>query len=190
MTTWVCSCGSSASAPANAPCCGVAVGGRDHILSLLLDDLAVIATTHQPSPAPSNRTSNAQPRACARPRSTHAATDPRRPHDRHRLRGTERHIDPTAPGAVRAGRSQPPARRGVPALHQRNEVGAIDGAAGSIPRRASVSGSVSQRPGLRQLPVGHQVLVALLRGDRLPIEVARVSTTAPGADARSAHHNK
>ena len=64
------------------------------------------------------------------------------------------------------------------------------GASGSIPSRASVSRIRQPAAGrLGQLPVGREVVVALLGRDRLALQVARVAATPPGTDAGCAHHH-
>ncbi len=131
----------------DTPCGGVAVGRRDHVLRMLLDDLAVIATTHH-----RNALLQVADRTLDRPRMRRLdlltlPRIPERPHDRHRLRRAERYVNPAATVPVSPGRTEPLAAARVAAFHQRNELGTVTGADPSIPRRASVSGSESHRPG-------------------------------------------
>ncbi len=100
----------------------VPVGGRDQILRGLLDDLGPVAAANDRHPL-----TQIADRALDRPRvrCLDLLTLPRvtqRPHDRHRLRGAERHIDPATPRTVRARPAQPPAGPRVPAIHQRDEI--------------------------------------------------------------------
>ena len=154
----------------------VAVGGRDHILRVLLDDLAVVAAAHH-----RHRLGQVAHRSLDRPgvRGLDLLALPRvaqRPHDRHGLRRAERHVDPAAAAAVGARRAQPRAGAGVAALHQRDEVRALD-------RRVRVDPEPRERLGigqpaagrLGQLPVGREVVVAALGRDRLALQVAGVA---------------
>ena len=91
----------------DTPGCRVAVGGRDHILRVLFDHLAVVAATHDRHPL-----LQVADRSLDRPgvRRFDLLALPRiaqRPHDRHRLRRAERHVDPTAAVAVCTRRTQP-----------------------------------------------------------------------------------
>ena len=69
-----------------------------------------------------------------------------RPHRRDRLRGAERQVDPAAPGAVApARRSHRPLRGWRPSISAMKSGPST--APPSMPRRASVSGEASHRPG-------------------------------------------
>ena len=157
----------------------VPVLGRDHVLGVLLHDLAVVAAAH-------HRHLLAQIRDALLDgpgvRGLDLLALPRiaeRPHDRHGLRGAERHVDPAAPAAAGARPTQPLARLRVAAFHQRDEVRALDRLArlDPEPRERLRVGEPPAR-GLRQLAVRGQVVVAALGRDRLALQVARVAATS------------
>ena len=173
----------------HSPGRGVLVGSRDHVLGLLFDHLAVVAAADHGDPLlqVSHRALDR-----LRVRGLDLRALPRvteRPHDRHGLRGAERHVDPAATRAVRARRPQPRAATRVAPFHQRDELPTVH-------RRVRVDTEARERLRIRQpaarrlgqLPVGRQVVVALLGRDRLALQVTGVAATAPGADARCAHH--
>ncbi len=167
----------------------VSVCGRDQILCGLLDDLGAIAAANDRRPL-----TQIPDRALDRPRvgGLDLLTLPRipeRPDDRHRLRGAERHIDPSTPRAIRTRPAEECSGAGVPALHQRNEIPAVD-------RSRRVDAQAGERlrgrePAarrLRQLTAGREVVVPTLRRDRLALQIARVAAAPAGTDARSTHH--
>ncbi len=165
------------------------VGGRDHVLRLLLDHLSVVAATYHRHPLPQvlDRTLDR-----ARVRGLDLLPLPRiaqRPHHRHRLRCAERHIDPATPRAIRTRRTQPPAGARVPALHQGDEIppGHRPGRINAEPlERVRTRQPPSGRLG--QLAIRRQVVVATLWRDCLALEISGVAATPPRTDARSAHH--
>ena len=164
--------------PADPSRGGVSVLGGDHVLGVLLHDLAVITATHDRhllAQIPHGALDGSGVRGLdllALARITE------RPNRRDGLRGAERHIDPATPTAARALRTQPPARAWMAPIHQCDEVRALDRLAGPHPQpsqRLRVREPTAR--GLRHLPVRGQVVVASLGRDGLALQVARVAAT-------------
>jgi hypothetical protein len=174
---------------AHSPGRGVTVGGCDHVLRVLFHHLSAVATAHHWDPLlqvfhrPLDRLGVRFLDLVALPRV------PQCPHDRHRLGGAERHVDPTAAGAVGARGAQPRTAARVASFHQRGELGTVDRGIRVDPqpgKRLAVRQPTARRLG--QVPVGRQVVVALLRRDRLALQIAGVAATPARADAGCAHH--
>jgi hypothetical protein len=168
---------------------GVPVLGRDHVLGLLFHDLAAVSAAHDRHLL-SQVVDSLLDRPCVRgldlltlPRITEC------PHRRNGLRRAERHIDPTTTTAASALRSQPPARSGVAALHQRDEVHAIHWLTGldSQPLQGLFVGEPAAGS-LGHLAVRGQVVVPALGLHGLALQVARVPATPGRTYARRRHH--
>jgi hypothetical protein len=77
----------------------------------------------------------------------------------------------------------------MPALHQRNEVPTLDGAALDPEMRERVRRGESAAGGLCRLAARRQVVVAALGRNGLALQIARVAATLRGADAGRDHHH-
>ena len=168
---------------------GVPVLGGDHVLGVLFNDLAAVATAHD-----GHLLSQVPDRLLDRPGVglLDLLALPRvaeRPDRRDGLWCAERHVDPAAPAAAGTLRTKPPAAARVTALHQRDEVRAVH-------RRASLDSQPLQRlgigqpaaGGLRHLPIGVQVVVPALGLHGLALQVACVPTAPRRTYARRSHH--
>ncbi len=167
----------------------VAVGGRDHVLRLLFHHLPAVAAANRRHPLlqvahrPLDSFGVRFLYLFALPRV------PERPHHRHGLGGAERHVDPTAAGAVGARRAQPRAAARVASFHQRDELRTVHRPVRINPEpRKRLGVGQPAAGGLGQLPVGGQVVVALLGGDRLALQIPGVTATPSGTDAGCTHH--
>jgi hypothetical protein len=133
----------------------VPVLGGGHVLGVLFHDLVAVATPHDGHLL-------SQVADCLLDRAGVGLLDllalPRvaeRPDGRDRLRCAERHVDPAAPAAAGALRAKPPAGAWMTALHQRDEVRAVDRLAGLNPEPLQGLGIGQPAPGsLRHLPIG------------------------------------
>ncbi len=132
---------------------GVPVLGRDHVLGVLFDDLAAVASAHDGHLLPQvvdrvlDRPGVGLLDLFALPRVAE------RPHGRDGLRGAERHVDPASPAAAAALRTKPPAAAWVTALHQRDEVRAIHRPAGLNPEPLQGLGIERAYPPPRDAPM-------------------------------------
>ena len=114
---------------------------------------------------------------------------PQRPHRRDGLRSAEGHVDPAAPTAACTLGSQPAPGARVPAVHQRDEVRAIDRLARLHPQhRQRLLLGEPAAGSLRHLPVRGQVVVPALGRDGLALQVAGVPAASGRRDARCGHH--
>lgn len=124
----------------DTPCGRVAVGRRDQILRRLPDDLGPIAAANHGDPL-TQIADRALDRAGVRGLDLlQLPRIPQRPHHRHGLRGAERHIDPATSRTIRPSTTEERPGPWVPALHQRDEIPAID-------RRIRVDPQTGQRLG-------------------------------------------
>ncbi len=168
---------------------GVPVLGGDHVLGVLFYDLAAVTAAHD-----GHLLSQVVDRLLDRPgvRGLDLLALPRiseRPHRRDGLRRAKRHIDPATPSTAGTLGTQPTARPRMTALHQRNEISAIQLLAGNDPQPAQRL-RVSQPPagGLRHLSIRGQVVVPALRLHGLALQVARVPAAPRRTYARRSHH--
>jgi hypothetical protein len=112
-----------------------------------------------------------------------------RPHDRDGLRCAERHVDPTTTPTPSALRAKPTPAVRMAALHQRDEVGALDRPVGPDPQPLQRLGIGKPATwGLRHLAVGGQVVVPALGRNGLALQVARVAAAPGRTYARRSHH--
>ncbi len=167
----------------------VSILRRDHIPRGLLDHLAAIATSDKRHSFPhiENRLLDRAP-----VRRLDLLPLPRvaqRPHRRDRLRGAERHVDPAAPAATGALRTQPSARARMAALHERDEVRAVHRLACLDPqptKRLLIDEPAARC--LRHLPIRGQVVVPALGLHGLALQIAGVPAALGGTDAGCGHH--
>jgi hypothetical protein len=111
-----------------------------------------------------------------------------RPSNRHRLRGAERHVDPTTTATVRPRTPQPAPSRRMPALHQRDEVRAVNGATLDPELRERVRRDEPPAGRLCRLAARRQVVVAALWLDGLTLQIPGVAAAFRGTNAGSGHH--